>query len=160
MKSFQAVCPICKKTENTSFILSPEELRLSDEVLWSLLDKRADVTVMHSSGGPDHSWILDQREREKALAYTKPSIRHWFAVKVTFTCPNPACKKVSEEILYTSAGKPDPTPIASAVSTKDMKCQHCKTQPPDDTKILLNVLPVTLAQAKAAGFKPPPGMGP
>ena len=82
---------------------------------------------------------------------------YWFAVKATFTCPT--CKKVSEEVLYTSAGRPEPDRIASAVQKQDMVCQFCKVRPPDGTQIALNVLPVTLEQAKAAGFKPPPGTG-
>jgi phage FluMu protein Com len=82
--------------------------------------------------------------------------RFWFAVKMSFTCPK--CKKLSEEVLYTSAGRPDPNPIAQAVSTQQPKCQHCKTLlTADGTNVNLNVLPVTLEQAKAAGFTPPFG---
>jgi hypothetical protein len=81
---------------------------------------------------------------------TKP---YWFAVKAEFTCPN--CKKLSTEILYVNASSPDPTPIAQGVSTQNMVCQLCKTPLVTGVHVSLNVLPVTLAQAKAAGFKPP-----
>jgi rubredoxin len=157
MKSFQALCPTCKKTESTSFVLSPEERLLSDEQLWSLLDKRAEIKVFHTSNGPDHNWVLDKQARENALAYTKTLIRYWFAVKATFTCPN--CGKLSEEVMYTNAGRSDPNRIAAAIQRQNMKCRSCKIVPTDGTHIDLNVLPITLAEAKAAGFKPDPNLG-
>jgi hypothetical protein len=154
MKSFQAVCPTCSKTENASFILSPAELLLSDEELWSQLNKKAKIEVLHTSNGPDHRWILDDEARANALAYAKTQIRYWFAVKAEFTCPK--CDKLSTEVLYTNSTNPNPNLIAAAIEKQDMKCQFCKTRPPDGTQIGLNVLPVTLAEAKAAGFKPHP----
>jgi hypothetical protein len=82
-------------------------------------------------------------------------VRYWFAVKVTFICP--VCKKPNEEVMYMSAGKPDPGPIAAATQTQNLKCKFCKTPLKDGTQVNVNVLPVTLEQAKAAGFNPPPG---
>jgi transcription elongation factor Elf1 len=81
------------------------------------------------------------------------SKEHWFAVKATFTCPK--CNKTSSEVLYANASKPDPTPIALGVQRQSMSCQLCKSLLADGVQVSLSVLPVTLEQAKAAGFKPP-----
>ena len=83
--------------------------------------------------------------------------KYWFAIKASFTCPN--CGNLSDETVFSGANRPEPNRIASAVSTQDMKCKHCKVRPPDKTQIALNVLPITLAKAKAAGFKPDPSLG-
>jgi hypothetical protein len=82
--------------------------------------------------------------------------RYWFKVTVEFNCP--ACKKVSTEIMFLSATKPDPNPIAMAARTQKYSCQLCKVPLADGIEVRLNVLPVTLEQAKAMGFKPAPGV--
>ena len=81
--------------------------------------------------------------------------QYWFAVKATFTCPS--CDGESEEIMYVNASKPDPRPIAASIQRQNIKCRLCKKQPDDGAQINLNVLPVTLEQAIASGFKPPAG---
>jgi hypothetical protein len=86
--------------------------------------------------------------------FPKPK-QYWFAAKVEFTCP--ACKKMSSEVMYLNASKPEVDPIASAVQTQNLKCSACKTQLADGTQVNITVLPVTLEEAKASGFKPPEG---
>jgi len=82
--------------------------------------------------------------------------KYWFAVKLSFTCPT--CTKPSEEVLFTRAGRPEPDRIAQVAATQRPKCQRCGLWLSEDgTKVLINVLPVTLKQAKAMGFKPAPG---
>ena len=87
----------------------------------------------------------------------KPIPTHWFAIKASFTCPS--CGKLSEETMYSGAYKPDPGPVAAAIQKQDLTCRLCKVRPADETPIALNVLPVTLAEAKTAGFKPHPSLG-
>jgi hypothetical protein len=60
--------------------------------------------------------------------------------------------------MFLSAMKPDPDPIAAAAKTQKYSCRLCKVPAIDGTQIKLNVLPVTLEQAKAMGFKPAPGL--
>lgn len=81
---------------------------------------------------------------------------YWFAVKAEFRCP--ACGKLSTEVMYMNATQPDPDAIAAATEKQSLKCQHCKQVPANGTQIKITVLPTTLAEAKAAGFKPPPDM--
>jgi hypothetical protein len=83
--------------------------------------------------------------------------KHWFAVRVEFTCP--ACKKLSSEVMYMSASKPDPDPIAAAAQRQQYSCRLCKVPlAVDGTEVNVTVLPVTLNQARAPGFNPPSGV--
>jgi hypothetical protein len=87
------------------------------------------------------------------VAKIKPR-KYWFAVKVEFVCPQPQCKKLSTEVMYMNSSLPNPDLMAKAAQTQNFSCQHCKTLLADGTQVNLNVLPVTLEQAKAAGFNP------
>ena len=83
--------------------------------------------------------------------------KHWFAVKVEFNCSNPKCKKLSSEILYMNANNPNPDPIAVAAKSQTYSCRLCKAPMTHGTQVKITVLPVTLAEALASGFKPPMG---
>jgi hypothetical protein len=82
---------------------------------------------------------------------------NWFAITVTFACP--FCKHANNEVMYSAATTTNPDKIASAITTQSVKCKSRKITPTDGTQIGINVLPVTLEQAKAAGFKPDPKLG-
>ncbi len=78
MRSFLALCPECKRSRSTRFIQTTDERRLSEADFWLILNSRDDIQVAHSStegDGHDHIWTLDDRGRENALAYSKPSDR-------------------------------------------------------------------------------------
>jgi ribosomal protein S27E len=79
----------------------------------------------------------------------------WFAIRVIFTCPE--CKRENTEVMYSHASTSDPSKIATATQTQNLKCKFCKAQLADGTQVNVTVLPITLEQAKAAGFNPPPG---
>jgi transcription elongation factor Elf1 len=87
----------------------------------------------------------------------KSKLTHWFAIKVKFRCP--FCQTENEEVMYSGAQTADTKKIASAVTTQNVKCKNCGRVPTDGTQIGINVLPVTLEQAKAGGFKPDPALG-
>lgn len=58
-----------------------------------------------------------------------------------------------------SWGRPEPDRIAQAAATQRPKCRHCGVWLSEDgTRVELNVLPVTLEQAKSMGFKPAPNI--
>jgi len=57
MKAIQAVCDKCKKTVDAKTLLSENEL-------WSALNKGDEIEVMHLDGDVRHTWKLTGQDKE------------------------------------------------------------------------------------------------
>lgn len=66
--SFQAFCPVCKRTV-TAFAVSPPSLNDKPKGLRVALDKGGRIEVMHPADGGDHRWVVsDPLKSESAQA--------------------------------------------------------------------------------------------
>jgi hypothetical protein len=75
MRSFLAFCPKCKRTRSARFVQTADERKISEATFWLILNIRENIEAIHSSARGDkhdHVWTLDERNRVKALDYTKP----------------------------------------------------------------------------------------